>query len=72
MCLVVGEEYDFIEFVIEFVNVVYSWVDMVECCGEFVVCGGIVDVFLLVLEYLVCIDFFGDEIEEMIFFVVVD
>lgn len=42
---------------------VYFWVDMVLCCGEFVVCGGIFDVFFLMLEYLFCVEFFGDEID---------
>jgi transcription-repair coupling factor (superfamily II helicase) len=50
----------------------YSRTDLVEKRGEFAVRGGIVDVFLPLSDYPVRIDFFGDEIEELMYFDISD
>lgn len=70
--LIVGDEFFFDGVVVWLVELVYIWVDMVGWCGEFVVCGGILDIFVLMVEYLVWVEFWGDEIIEMWMFLVVD
>jgi transcription-repair coupling factor (superfamily II helicase) len=50
----------------------YSRTDLVEKRGEFAVRGGIVDLFLPLMEHPIRLEFFGDEIEEMRYFAVSD
>jgi len=53
-------------------NAGYQRVDLVERRGEYAVRGGLVDVFPPAEEHPLRIEFFGDEIEEIRYFAVID
>ena len=50
----------------------YNRTDLVERRGDYAVRGGILDLFLPDADHPVRIDFFGDEIDELLFFTVAD
>ena len=70
--LELGQEVSLTNLIEHFTALSYSRTDLVEKRGEFAVRGGIVDVFLPLADYPVRIDFFGDEIEELMFFDIAD
>ena len=67
-----GQEVPLTELIEHFTALSYARTDLVEKRGEFAVRGGIVDVFLPLSDYPVRIDFFGDEIEELMYFDISD
>ncbi|HEY0240128.1 MAG TPA: CarD family transcriptional regulator, partial [Friedmanniella sp.] len=70
--LVTGEDFDTTELAAALVGAAYNRVDLVERRGEFAVRGGIVDVFPPTEEHPVRIDFFGDTVEDIRYFMVAD
>ena len=67
-----GQEVSLTNLIEHFTALSYSRTDLVEKRGEFAVRGGIVDVFLPLADYPIRIDFFGDEIEELMYFDISD
>jgi transcription-repair coupling factor (superfamily II helicase) len=67
-----GQEVPLTNLIEHFTALSYTRTDLVEKRGEFAVRGGIVDVFLPLADYPVRIDFFGDEIEELMYFDISD
>ena len=70
--LTLGKEISLTDFVNHLVSSAYQRTDLVEKRGEFAVRGGIVDLFLPLMDHPVRVEFFGDEIEEMRYFSVSD
>lgn len=50
----------------------YEWVFMVLVLGEFSVCGGIIDIYLLIEELFVWIELFDMEIDFICIFIIED
>ncbi|SDB79913.1 transcription-repair coupling factor [Raineyella antarctica] len=67
-----GEDHSIDDIAEALVAAAYLPVDMVQRRGEFAVRGGIVDVFPPVQEHPVRIDFFGDTVDDMRYFMVAD
>ncbi len=67
-----GEDHDISDIAEALVSAAYLPVDMVQRRGEFAVRGGIVDVFPPTHEHPVRIDFFGDTVEDLRYFMVAD
>ena len=66
MKLEIGKEQSLDLLVRHLSSLAYSRTDLVERRGEFAVRGGIIDLFLPLNAHPIRIDFFGDEIEDMI------
>ena len=67
-----GEEHGIDEITAALVAAAYLPVDMVQRRGEFAVRGGIVDVFPPTQEHPIRIDFFGDTVDDLRYFMVAD
>lgn len=67
-----GAEYPIEDLTQALVDAAYLPVDMVQRRGEFAVRGGIVDVFPPTEEHPIRVDFFGDTIEDLRYFMVAD
>jgi transcription-repair coupling factor (superfamily II helicase) len=72
VALTAGEERELSEIVTELVDAGYTRADLVEKRGDFAVRGGILDVFPPTEEHPVRVEFWGDEVEEVRYFRVVD
>ncbi len=60
--LVRGEYYDFDEITSKLVRLGYERMDIVEAKGQFSIKGGLIDVFPLMYDSPIRLDFFGDEL----------
>ncbi len=58
----VGEEYDFSELTAKLVEFGYDRMDIVEAKGQFLIKGGIIDIFPVLYDKPIRLDFFGDEL----------
>jgi transcription-repair coupling factor (superfamily II helicase) len=67
-----GDEIEISALAKNLFNIGYNKVDLVERRGEFAVRGGLVDVFPSSEEHPIRVEFFGDEIEEIRYFAVID
>ncbi len=67
-----GDETQISDLTQDLFNAGYQRVDLVERRGEYAVRGGLVDVFPPAEEHPIRIEFFGDEIEEIRYFAVID
>ena len=72
VALNVGDERELPAIVTDLVNAGYTRADLVEKRGDFAVRGGILDVFPPTEEHPVRVEFWGDEVEEVRYFRVVD
>ena len=68
----VGDKASLTETVIELVALGYERVDLVDRRGQIAVRGGILDVFPPTQEHPIRIEFWGDDVEELRYFAVVD
>lgn len=64
--LAVGDEYEIDDLAERLTELAYSRVDMVSRRGEFAVRGGIVDIFPATSERALRVEFFGDEVDEIL------
>lgn len=60
-----GEDYELAELTEDLVTLGYERMDIVEAKGQFAVKGGIIDVYPLLSDSPVRLDFFGDELYEL-------
>lgn len=67
-----GDETDLAKLTTDLFNAGYQKVDLVERRGEYAVRGGLVDVFPPAEEHPIRIEFFGDLVEEIRYFAVID
>ncbi|MFM1786170.1 MAG: transcription-repair coupling factor, partial [Actinomycetota bacterium] len=67
-----GDETEISKLAEKLFNAGYQKVDLVERRGEYAVRGGLVDVFPPAEEHPIRIEFFGDEVEEVRYFAVID
>jgi transcription-repair coupling factor (superfamily II helicase) len=67
-----GDEAELTSLVTDLVNAGYTRAELVEKRGEFAVRGGILDIFPPTEEHPLRVEFWGDEIEEIRYFKVVD
>lgn len=67
-----GDETDLAKLTNDLFNAGYQKVDLVERRGEYAVRGGLVDVFPPAEEHPIRIEFFGDLVEEIRYFAVID
>ena len=72
LSLEIDQEIDLATLVEKLSSFGYVRTDLVEKRGEFAVRGGIVDLFPSDCEHPVRVDFFGDQIEEMSYFLISD
>jgi transcription-repair coupling factor (superfamily II helicase) len=70
--LMTGEQADLTEVAERLAALAYTRVDMVTRRGEFAVRGGILDVFPPTEDHAVRVDFWGDEVDEIRYFAVLD
>ncbi|HEX6196375.1 MAG TPA: transcription-repair coupling factor, partial [Jiangellaceae bacterium] len=68
----VGDDVELDDLVAGLAGAAYNRVDMVERRGEFAVRGGIVDVFPPTEEHPLRVEFWGDTVDEIRYFAVVD
>ncbi|MBQ1260735.1 MAG: hypothetical protein IIX96_01830, partial [Clostridia bacterium] len=68
VCLTVGDEIDISELISRLLSMGYSEGELVEGVGQFSHRGGIVDVFAGGAQRPVRIEFFGDEVDRMVYF----
>lgn len=61
--LQVGECYDCDVLICQFIVMQYNCNDVDFLWGNFWVCGDIIEIIFVYEEYVICIEFFGDEIE---------
>ncbi len=67
-----GETHELSQLVVDLVNAGYARSELVEKRGDFAVRGGILDVFPPTEEHPLRVEFWGDEVEEIRYFKVVD
>ncbi|MGH8861490.1 MAG: transcription-repair coupling factor, partial [Jatrophihabitantaceae bacterium] len=67
-----GDERELSDIVTELVEAGYTRTELVESRGDFAVRGGILDVFPPTEEHPLRVEFWGDEVEEIRYFKVVD
>lgn len=67
-----GDETEISKLTTDLFNAGYQKVDLVERRGEYAVRGGLVDVFPPAEEHPIRIEFFGDTVEEIRYFAVID
>jgi transcription-repair coupling factor (superfamily II helicase) len=67
-----GDERELTDIVTDLVNAGYARTELVENRGDFAVRGGILDVFPPTEEHPLRVEFWGDEVEEIRYFRVVD
>lgn len=60
-----GEDYDLSVLINDLISLGYERMDIVEAKGQFAVKGGIIDVYPLLSESPLRLDFFGDELYEL-------
>lgn len=72
VALQAGDEIEISKLTADLYNAGYQRVDLVERRGEYAVRGGLVDVFPPAEEHPVRVEFFGDEVEEIRYFAVID
>ncbi|MDR2567531.1 MAG: transcription-repair coupling factor [Bifidobacteriaceae bacterium] len=70
--LMPGDQADLTKVAERLAGLAYNRVDMVTRRGEFAVRGGILDVFPPTEDHAVRVDFWGDEVEEIRYFAVLD
>jgi len=68
----VGDQASLTETVTRLVGLGYERVDLVDRRGQIAVRGGILDIFPPTQEHPIRIEFWGDDVEELRFFAVVD